>query len=417
MKKIAVYSASLVGAFMMMTGGAMAAPSCGLSNGQKANGEPIKVGAIVGQTGPDDFSSSGDAAQAFFKCINANGGVNGRPIEFTMEDDQWNPEVAAQVGNKLVKDVGVVALVGSGSFVDMAVNAKLYADEGVMSMAGACAISDCYESSNIVTAAGGPLISSVGAAQWAVAHQGAKNIVCVTTNIPTSGIYGCSWMQKFMENKGLEASIIPLDPASADMNSAVLETIASGADTVLVNMPGGMAAAFLKVAEEQDLRDNFKWISSTPLYDADIPAALGKYWTGVLTVNAELNPIDGTGPDTTNWRAIMETYANEGDPRDTFSQAGYLAAKYFVEAVLKLDPADINRASVTKAIQAISGKTSDMMCGPYYVGLADRHLPNHANIMMQLVDGGFKQVSECTQVDTEYLAPYLAIEKEMGISN
>ncbi|WP_170975834.1 ABC transporter substrate-binding protein [Rhizobium sp. FY34] len=77
-----------------------------------ASGEPIKVGAIVGQTGLDDLSSASKAAKAYFDCVNANGGINGRPVEYLVEDDQWNPEVAAQVATKLVKDEKVVALVG-----------------------------------------------------------------------------------------------------------------------------------------------------------------------------------------------------------------------------------------------------------------------------------------------------------------
>src|SRR5262249_36569485 len=66
---------------------------CGLGNGQKATGEPILVGSVVGRTGPDDFSAGARAAAAYFKCVNDNGGINGRPIEYVVEDDQWNPEV------------------------------------------------------------------------------------------------------------------------------------------------------------------------------------------------------------------------------------------------------------------------------------------------------------------------------------
>ncbi len=64
-----------------------AEPICGLHNGQKATGQPIAIGGIVGRTGPADFSSSGDAAAAYFKCVNANGGINGRPIDYSLEDD------------------------------------------------------------------------------------------------------------------------------------------------------------------------------------------------------------------------------------------------------------------------------------------------------------------------------------------
>ncbi|MDO6965902.1 ABC transporter substrate-binding protein [Rhizobium alvei] len=417
MKRTAYLLAASAGFILASGASAMAAPSCGLNNGKKAEGEPILVGAVVGRTGPDDFSSSSKAAQAFFNCVNENGGINGRPVKYMVEDDQWNPEVAGQVAAKLVKDNKVVALVASASFVEMGVNAKLYADENVMSMASGCAVAECFESKNIVSTNEGPLPSSVGAAQWAVANLGSKNVVCIGLTIPTVGQYSCGWTEKYMQSKSLNGSSVLIDPGTADMNSAYLEAVASGADTVLVNLPAGMAAAFLQVVMESGTQDDFKWISSTPLYDKDVPGLLGDAWSGKMYVNAELTPIDGTGPDATNWREIMDKYGDVSDPRDTFSQAGYLSARFFVDAMMKLDPAKIDRATVTEAIRAIKNEKSDLLCGPYYVGPGDRHMPNHANVMMQMIDGGFKQVGECTDVDSAYLDPIRAQEKELGISS
>ena len=54
------------------------ASGCIVSGTAAATGEPIKVGSIQSKTGPDDFSSSGQGAKAFFECVNANGGINGQ---------------------------------------------------------------------------------------------------------------------------------------------------------------------------------------------------------------------------------------------------------------------------------------------------------------------------------------------------
>ena len=78
--------------------------------------------------------------------MNENGGINGRPIQFLIEDDQWKPEVAAQVASKLIKDKGVVAFVGNGSFVSMTVNAKTYEQNDIVAIASACAVRECFES-------------------------------------------------------------------------------------------------------------------------------------------------------------------------------------------------------------------------------------------------------------------------------
>ncbi len=74
-----------------------AEPSCGMNNGKSASGQPIPIGSINGVTGPDDFSSSAKAADAYFKCVNANGGINGRPVRYIMADDQWRPDVASHI--------------------------------------------------------------------------------------------------------------------------------------------------------------------------------------------------------------------------------------------------------------------------------------------------------------------------------
>lgn len=401
---------------MMVGSSAFAAAQCGANTGQAATGDPIIVGGIHGNAAPGDFSASTDAAAAYFKCVNENGGINGRPIDYRVENDQWNPELAAQAAAKLVNDTPSVALVGNGSFIEMAVNANTYKDQDIMVMASACAISECFESSNIVSTNQGPLPSNLGATMYAREELGATNVACIGLNIPNNGIWSCDASIKYMESHGGSGSMALLNPGAPDVNSALLEAMASGADTILINQPAGLALAILKAAQEQDLRDQFNWIAPTPLYDLSIPDAVGEYWHGHIYVNAELAPFSVNGPDAQNWIAVMDGYANPEDPRDTFAQAGYLSAKFFTETLLDMDPADVgDRAKVGAAIRSIKGKTSDLMCGPYYVGDADFHMPNHAGYMVKVVKGGFDIVRECYEYESAYFDPHHAIEKELGL--
>lgn len=391
-------------------------PSCGANTGQAASGEPIIVGGIHGNAAPGDFSAATDAAAAYFKCVNANGGIHGRPVDYRVENDQWNPELAAQAAAKLVNDTDSVALVGNGSFIEMAVNAATYAKADIMVMAAGCAISECFETSNIVSTNQGPLPSNVGAAQYAQEELGAKNIACIGLNIPNNGIWSCQAVIDFMESRGGTGSMALLNPGAPDVNSALLEAVSSGADTILINQPAGLALAILKAAEEQDLRDQFNWIAPTPLYDLSVPDAVGEYWHGHIYVNAELAPFQVNGPDAQNWIKVMDGFANPEDPRDTFAQAGYLSAKFFTETMLAMDPADVgDRAKVSEAIRNIKGLKSDLMCGPYYVGNADFHMPNHAGYMVKIVKGGYEIVRECYQYDSPYFEKIIALEKEMGV--
>jgi branched-chain amino acid transport system substrate-binding protein len=419
MKKILMALTALSGVGMglvAMTGTAAAAVDCGLNTGKPADGAPVVVGGIYANGAPGDWSSSTDSAKAYFDCVNANGGLNGRPIAYFVEDDQWNPEAAAQGAAKLVNDKKAVAMVGNGSFIEMAVNAKTYKDANIMAMTSACAISECFESPNLVSTNQGPLPSNIGAAMYAQEELGSKNIACIALNIPNNGIWTCNAIAEFMKARGGTSSMALLNPGAPDVNSALLEAISSGADTILMNLPAGLSIAVLKAAQEQDLRDKYKWISPTPMYDLSVPAAIGDYWNGKIFVNAELAPLSVNGPDAQNWTAVLEAFGKKDDPRDTFGQAGYLSARFFVKAMLEMDPKDLDdRAKVTDKIRSIKGYTSDLMCGPYYVGDADFHMPNHAGRMVQIIDGGFKIVRECYEYDSPYFARILELEKKMGM--
>lgn len=417
MKMKTLISAIVGVSAILATSQALAAPMCGDNTGVAATGEPIKVGGIHGNAAAGDFSSSTDAAGAYFDCVNANGGIAGRPIEYLVENDQWNPESSAQAASKLVIDEKVVALVGNGSFVEMGVNAGTYKKEGVMVMASACAISECFESSNIVSTNQGPLPSNLGASQYAIEELGSKNVACIALNIPNNGPWSCQPSVDLFKKHGGGGEIALLNPGAPDVNSVLLEAMASGADTILINLPAGLAIAVLKAAEEQDLRDQFIWIAPTPLYDVTVPAALGDYWDNKIYINVELAPFQVGGEDAKNWIEVMDAFASDDDPRDTFSQAGYLSAKYFVKTLLAMDPTKVaDRAEVTKAIKAIKDYESDLMCGTFYVGDADFHMPNHAGHQVLIKDGGFEIVRECFEFESPYFEPIRALEEKLGVN-
>jgi len=389
--------------------------ACGLGNGEQATGTPIPVGGIVGETGPDDFSSAGDAAAAYFACINANGGINGRPVDYILEDDQWNPEVAGQVAARLVQDEGVVALIGGASFVECGVNAELYASEGVISLLGVGVPRQCFESSNLIPINEGPRLSSLGVAQYAADELAATSFTCVALQIPGLGDWVCDGIQEWAEGEGLTSVTQLIDPTLPDPNAVALDAIGSGSDALVLSLPAGAATAVLAAAEQQDARDDALWIGPTSLYDADFPEAVGAYWDGAITAQIELAVLDSTDPDNQEWLAVMDAFGADEDPRDSFSQAGFLSAKFFTEALLAVDdPDSIDRAAATAAILAIQTE-SDLLCGPWYAGVADEHNANHAGRVVVVDGDDFNPVAPCTEVIDSGLANVLAAEAELGI--
>lgn len=75
---------------------------------------PISVGAVLSLTGPLAVAGlpERDGIQLALKLVNAAGGVNGRPLELTIEDDASSPDVAVSKANALIFTRKVKALLG-----------------------------------------------------------------------------------------------------------------------------------------------------------------------------------------------------------------------------------------------------------------------------------------------------------------
>lgn len=386
-----------------------------LVSGDAATGDPIKVGSIQSRTGPDDFGSSGQGAKAFFECVNANGGIDGRPVEFLIEDDQWTPDVASQAGAKLINDEQVVAMVGNASFVECGVNSPLYESEGVIAVYGTGVPRECFFSKNISAINAGPRMSSMGIAQYMQSEYDAKSMVCISQNIPNTGEWVCTGLEEWGADAGVDVRTILHDPANPDLISVVQDAMSDDPDAVIVMEPAGLAVALMGVAEEQDLGDAARWGGPTSLYLDGFPDTIGEYWWGRFDVQAELTQIDADTPDNQAWLETMADYGEAGDPLDTFSQAGWLAAKIFTDTALGLD-GDINRDTVFKAVEAITGYPSDINCSDWYFGPGDRHNANHAGRIVTINDDGeYELVKDCHEhVDPE-LADVLALEESEGL--
>jgi branched-chain amino acid transport system substrate-binding protein len=395
------------------------APKCGLSNGKAASGQPIEIGAIVGKTGPADFSGSAQAAAAYFNCVNANGGINGRPIHYSVEDDQWNPETATQVAAKLVNDTKVVGMVGNSSFVECATNAKFYESSNVLVIAGVGVPRDCFHSKNIAPTNGGPRMSNIGAAQYMHDDLHVKRLVCIGPNIPNVGDWSCGGIEAYGKSVGMEVKTILFDPGSLDATSLILQAMAFKPDAIDFNTPKELGIPLYAAAEQQDLGGKVYLTAPTSHYDASVPKAIGPYWAkgGRVFIQLELEPLDKHGGDIDNWHAVLDKYGKPSDQRNTFSQAGYLAALAATQALLKLDPAKIDRASVTEAFRNIKGLKTDVSCSPWYFGPGDEHNATHAGSVAEIKDDAFVTRRSCFAVlDPDY-AGILKMEKELHLAD
>lgn len=90
--------------------------SSGNSNGVTAH--TIVVGGIASVTGPlpGAFAPVFDGVSAYFDMVNAEGGINGRKIDFAYQlDDESDPSIDVQQARTLVQSDHVFAVVGVGT--------------------------------------------------------------------------------------------------------------------------------------------------------------------------------------------------------------------------------------------------------------------------------------------------------------
>lgn len=98
---------------------AIVAAACSSSgSGSSANtpgvtANSISLGSHQPLTGPaaPGYSEIAPAAKALFQYVNAKGGVNGRSINYTYQDDAYNPSQTATVVRKLVLQDNVFAII------------------------------------------------------------------------------------------------------------------------------------------------------------------------------------------------------------------------------------------------------------------------------------------------------------------
>ncbi|MEZ5233531.1 MAG: ABC transporter substrate-binding protein [Acidimicrobiales bacterium] len=378
---------------------ATAGEGCGLDNGKKATGEPIVVGNVTTSIPGIDFSTGVVMMEAYFKCVNDNGGINGRPIEMIWENDNGTPEDAAAAARKLIETEKVVAVVGGFSILDCPVNANYYAEKGYnVIVAGVPA--ECFSSPAIAAVNAGPAYSALGAAQKMI-EKGAKGkIVSSLPRTPTAD-YGNSLAGIYIKEKGLQWEDIQIDAPISDPTSVARDLVnrAGEGGGVLLNYTPPEGLKILKAAEEQNLIDKVVWGSSTPLNDTSVAVALGSKWKDKININAEFSLLDDPRPEMELYRQVSDEY-NPDAPYGSFQQMGFVIGRIVVHTLLQMDPADLDdQKAVNAAIGDIKMFASDHLCKPWYFGgLPDGNVPNNWDYNVVPGDGKMVDDSGCFEI-------------------
>jgi branched-chain amino acid transport system substrate-binding protein len=353
---------------------------CGDGTGKKATGTPIKLGGIATKQPGTDFTDGLEAADAFFQCVNDNGGIKGHPIKYFKETEQTDPAQDASLARKLVETDKVIGMTGGFSLIECSVNHGYYEQKGFYVLNAGIA-PECWSTPNSSPVNMGPRYSSDGATQYVIGQKVDK-IVFDQSNVPGTG-YIAEGPKLVADDAGIpiteETENVPIQDANSVALKLTQEAGSNGA--VVLNFTPPEALKILQAAEQQGLADQVKaWGCSTPCNTDFLAEALGSSWDDKLGVNAELNVTDFDGPDSELYRQVMDKYGSKvTGGLGSFSQMGYLMGRISTQALLSIKGDQYTVKTYNDAVSNVKDFKTDILCQPWYFGKAPLHIPNNVD--------------------------------------
>jgi branched-chain amino acid transport system substrate-binding protein len=400
-------------------GAATSISSCGPKAGVKATGSPINIGTIDTHQPGTDFTDGPNMINAYFQCVNANGGVNGHPLKLFVQLDQTQPAQVAAAAKKLIQSDHVVAIDGVFDLLECTIDQGYWKQLGIYEMDAGIA-PECWSTPNSAAANMGPRYSSDGAVQYALNTLKAKKIVFVQSNVPGTG-YIAAGPAALAKAANVPIKELTENVPINDANSVALNLVNSaGPDgSVILNFTPPEALVILQAAQKLGLEDRVKsWGCSTPCNTDFLAKALGPKWNHKLFVNAELaSPDDHTGPEWDVYKGILSKYgSNVAGGIGSFSQMGFVLGKFLVQALQNVHGA-YTMQSVNKAIVAIKNYKTEMLCTPWTYGHLPLHIPNNTDYTTTPENGKMVTAQGCTAISSAdpQIAQYHQAAKAAGV--
>ncbi|MGH3185964.1 MAG: ABC transporter substrate-binding protein [Streptosporangiaceae bacterium] len=385
------------------TAAAVSTSSCGTKPGVVATGTPIALGGIVTNQPGTSFTDISNMANAYFTCVNDNGGIDNHPIKYYIETEQTNPTQIAAEAKQLVDTDHVVGIVGNTSIIECAVDSSYWAKLGY-DVIGSGIASQCWATPNNITVNMGPRYSSDGAVQYALAQHVSK-IVFDQSNVPGTG-YIAAGPNALAKAAGVPITDLTENVPISDADSIAIKEVddAGPNGAVVLNYTPPEALVILQAAQKLHIQDHVKlWGCSTPCNTDFLATSLGSAWNDKLFVNAELTPPDSTNTPTMNlYKAI---YAQYGKKTVTggigaFSEMGFTEAEIAVHALESITSGTYTVATVNAAFKAVANYNTGMNCQLWTYGNYPFHIANNEDYTVTPDNGKMVQARGCTLISS-----------------
>ncbi|HKS62129.1 MAG TPA: ABC transporter substrate-binding protein [Xanthobacteraceae bacterium] len=328
----------------------------------------IKIGNTNPYSGPASaYGLIGKTIDAYFKKVNAEGGINGRKVNFITYDDGYSPPKAVEQVRKLVESDEVLLVfqplgTPSNTAIQKYMNSKKVPQLFVAT--GATKWGDPK---------GNPWTMG-----WQPTYQAEGQIYAkyIMKNHPNAKIgilfqnddYGKDYVKGLKDGLGDKAktmivSELPYEPADPTVDSQIVSLKGSGADVFFNVTTPKFAAQAIKKAHEigwkpLHLLNNVSNSVGSVLKPAGLEASKDVLSTGYLK-----DPTDPTWNDDAGkkeWLAFMDKYFPDGDKTSSFTVYGYTVAQT-LHQTLKQAGDDLTRANVMKQAASLKGLKLPML--------------------------------------------------------
>jgi ABC-type branched-subunit amino acid transport system substrate-binding protein len=329
----------------LLAGAALALPAAGLTGGSPGiTSNQILIGGTIPLSGPASaFGTVGPGANAYFKYVNARGGVHGRKIKYVYRDDGYDPSRTVEQTRELVQQDKVFAIFNTvGTEHNLAIRGYLNALKvpQIFGGTGASAIGRAYRRYPW-TMGYLPSFAGEGAiyGRYVVKHRPKARIAVFYENSD----YGKDLLKGLVRGLGKRAARIVAKASyeinETDIGSQIAKLRRSRADTfMLFALPQQAIGAFYN-AYKLGWHPQFfvSAVSIEPRVMGVARAATnGKETNGALSVAFVKDP---TSPAWRKdkavalYRRIMKRYFPGGDPKDVYNWYGMTVAFSMVDAL------------------------------------------------------------------------------------
>ncbi len=320
-----------------------------------ATDSEIKIGNIMPYSGPaSSYATIGKTEAAYFNKINAEGGINGRKINFISYDDGYNPAKTVEQARKLVESDEVLLIFNSLGTANNTAIQKYMNARKVPQLFVSTGAAKWNDPKNFPWTMG-----------WQPSYQVEARIYAayILKNYPgkTIGVlyqnddFGKDYVIGLHDGLGDQASKLIAVEASYETTSPTVDSqvvqIRSANPDIFVNVatPKFAAQAIRKLGELKWTPVHFLTNVSVSVGSVMKPAGY-ENGQGILSAAYLKDPKDPKwkdDPAMNEWRAFMTKWYPEGDQEDAATVFAYGIAKG-LEQVLRQCGDDLTRENIMK---------------------------------------------------------------------